>query len=171
MTAAVPDRIEVGVLVTRRSSSSEWGGDVWRPEAVLIEPPPLPAWTKLREAEGVELHFAGFAELVLFPGETGHYRDNFTSDRPSLWVAFRPDMDGRGEVVGVTADPYEGEAMADSIGDAVEPVPMPAAIKEWIEAFFAANHVEREFFKRRRDKANPEAFGRKGPSDRRGGDR
>ncbi len=160
---SVLDRIDVGVLVTRRPATGEWGGEIWKPEAVLVEAPPLPPFTRLRAADGVELFYAGAAELRLFPGETSHYRDNFTSERPNLWVAFRPDQDGGGEIVGVTADPYEGEAYADTIGDAVEPVPMPPAIQEWIEAFFAAHHVERTFFKRRRDRADPEAFGRRPP--------
>ena len=158
---SVIDRIDVGVLVTHRTVTGEWGGEIWKPEAILLEPPPLPPFTRLRSAAGVDLLYAGIAELRLHPGETSHYRDNFTSDRPSLWVAFRPDLDGQGEIVGVTADPYEGEAYADTIGDAVEPVAMPPAVKEWIEAFFAAHHVERTFFKRRRDRVDPEAFGRR----------
>jgi hypothetical protein len=160
----VMDRIELGVLVTRRPVEGEWGGEIWKPQAVLIDPPPLPPFTRLRSADGIELFYAGITELRLYPGETSHYRDNFTAERPSIWVSFRPDLDGFGEIVGVTADPYEGEAYADSIGDAVEPVEMPLAIKEWIEAFFAANHVERTFFKRRRDRADPNASGKRPPT-------
>ncbi len=168
---SVMHRIEVGVLVSRRALTGPWGGVAWRPEAVLLEPPPIPPGTKLRADESGELFYAGLATISLYPGETPHYRDNFTSERPSVWIAFRPEQDGFGEVVCVTVDPYEGESLADSIEDAVEPVPMPDAIREWVEAFFAAHHVEREFFKRKRDRANPDAFGRRGPPGKREGER
>jgi hypothetical protein len=45
----------------------------------------------------------------------------------------------------------------------VEPVPMPAAIAEAINHFIAQHHVERPFFKRRRERAAS-------PAPRRGSD-
>jgi hypothetical protein len=63
----------------------------------------------------------------------------------------------------VTADPAEGEALTDAGSDLVEPVPMPAAIAETINHFISKHHVERPFFKRRRDRGASEV-------SRRGGD-
>jgi hypothetical protein len=64
------------------------------------------------------------------------------------------------EVVAVTADPAEGEAFTEAGNDLVDTVPMPAEIREAVEAFVAEHHVERPFFKRRRDgAAAPEGGG------------
>jgi hypothetical protein len=61
----------------------------------------------------------------------------------------------------VTADPAEGEGMTAAGNDLVEAVPMPAPVREQVEAFIAEHHVEQEFFKRKRDRANPESLGRR----------
>jgi hypothetical protein len=66
------------------------------------------------------------------------------------------------ELVSATVDPYEGEALAESIGDIVEAVPMPAPVQDWVQAFFDAFHQEQTFFKRKRDRADPEALARRG---------
>jgi hypothetical protein len=55
------------------------------------------------------------------------------------------------EVLAVTADPAEGEAYTEAGSDLVETVPMPAEIREAVEAFVAEHHVERTFVKRQRD--------------------
>ena len=56
----------------------------------------------------------------------------------------------------MTADPAEGEAFTEAGNDLVETVPMPAAIAETMDAFIAEHHVERPFFKRQRDRAEPD---------------
>jgi hypothetical protein len=61
----------------------------------------------------------------------------------------------------VTADPAEGEAMTEAGDDLVDSVPMPDVIRDALEAFIAEHHVERPFFKRKRDRAGPEAPGRR----------
>jgi hypothetical protein len=43
----------------------------------------------------------------------------------------------------------------------VEVVPMPAAIYAQIDAFIAEHHVERPFYKRERDRADPESLARR----------
>jgi len=45
--------------------------------------------------------------------------------------------------------------------DIVEPVPMPEAVREQVAAFVAEHHVEQEFFKRKRDRADPQSLGRR----------
>ena len=69
------------------------------------------------------------------------------------------------EVLAVTADPAEGEAYTEAGNDLVETVPMPATIAERLEAFVAEHHVERPFFKRQRDRTEPDA-----PAERNGAD-
>src|SRR5205085_6338450 len=118
-----------------------------------------------------ELFYAGAFELLLHPSETAHYRDNLTSGRPSLWVALRPLEGEEYAVAAVTADPYEGEALAEGIGEIVEPVPMAAEIQAIVAAFIDAYHRERPFLKRQRDRADPEALARQNRSWRRQDDK
>ena len=157
--------IEIGVVVARRKLSSPWASHSWHVGGVLAEVPAIPDWTSMRRDPSEELFFAGKASLSLHAGETSHYRDNLESPEPRLWVQLRPSLapDGeeRVEVVAVTADPYEGEALADS-GDVLESTRMPPEIATRLQAFFAAHHVERPFFKRKRDRQDPDSLGRRG---------
>jgi hypothetical protein len=61
----------------------------------------------------------------------------------------------------VTADPAEGEVFTEAGANLVETVIMPDVIREAAEAFVSEHHVEREFVKRKRDRANPEALARR----------
>ena len=80
-----------------------------------------------------------------------------------LWVALRPTgVEPPYEIFAVTADPAEGEAWTQSGSDLVDVVPMPEAVRAAIDAFVAEHHVERPFFKRKRDRADPEALARRG---------
>lgn len=153
---------EVGVVLAKRRLRSAWASHAWLPHAVLPAAPAAAPWTPLGRDGDDELYYAGPAEVALHAGSTGHYRDNLASGRPSLWVALRPTGDDEVEVATVTADPYEGEALAEGVGETVETVPMPADIQAKVAAFIEAFHVERTFFKRKRDRANPEALARKG---------
>ena len=67
------------------------------------------------------------------------------------------------DIVAVTADPAEGEALTESGNDLVDVVPMPEPVRAVVEAFVAEHHVERPFYKRKRDRADPEALARRGP--------
>jgi hypothetical protein len=67
----------------------------------------------------------------------------------------------------VTADPAEGEGMTEAGDDIVEPVPMPDPVRDEVEAFVAEHHVERTFFKRRRDRADTDSLGRRPQATRR----
>jgi hypothetical protein len=82
-----------------------------------------------------------------------------------LWVALRPTgVEPPYEIFGVTADPSEGEAWTESGSDLVDVVPMPPPVRTAIEAFVAEHHVERPFYKRKRDRADPEALARRAPT-------
>jgi hypothetical protein len=155
---------EIGVVIGRRKpasararlwASQTWASQTWAsqwaPVAVLPAAPDLPAGARLVKNDEEEIVFAGAHGLTLHRAETGHYRDNLFSGRPALWVALCVNAE-ESEVAGVTADPYEGEAMAEGIGQIVEAVPMPDAIREAVAAFVAEHHVERPFIKRKRER-------------------
>jgi Protein of unknown function (DUF3305) len=155
-------RIAVGVVVERRAATSPWIEHVWRPVGVLAGVPETEPWTSLPGAAGADTFYAGAAEIELHRSETTNYRDNLASGQASLWVVLRPTGgDPPFTVVTVTADPAEGEAFTETATDLVEAVPMPEPIAEAVAAFVAEHHVERAFEKRKRDRANPEALGRR----------
>jgi len=161
-------RIAVGLVVERRKAASRWIDFTWRPVTILAGQPDAAPWTMLSSAVDTTSFYAGTAEVALYRSETGNYRDNLASGAPSLWVALRPTgVDPPYDIVAVTADPAEGESFTQAGDDIVEALPMPASVREVIEAFVVAHHVERPFFKRKRDRADPEALApRPGQKDR-----
>ena len=109
-------------------------------------------------------YYAGTSRLELFGSETGMYRDNLRSGRPSLWVVLRAADTPPGVALElVTADPAEGEALTEPGSDIIATVPMPPEIQRRLAAFVEAHHVERPFVKRRRDRADPEAMATRPP--------
>ena len=168
--SAPQQRIPVGVVVERRKAVSQWIDFTWRPVSVLAGQPDTAAWTVLSEKGDGALFYAGAVDIELHRTETGNYRDNLASAKPSLWVVLRPtNVEPPYEVFAVTADPAEGEAFTEAGNDLVEAVAMPDPIRDALDAFIAEHHVERQFFKRQRDRADPEALARRGPL-REGGD-
>jgi len=166
-TAPALTRISVGVVVERRKAASPWIDMAWRPVGVLAGVPDAAPWTMLEAGDSRASFYAGAAEIALYRSETGHYRDNLNSGRPSLWVSLRPTgVEPPFEIVAVTADPAEGESFTQAGDDLVEAVPMPPAVRTIMEAFVAEHHVERPFVKRKRERADPEALARRTPLEK-----
>ena len=165
MSVAPPlARIAVGVVVERRKANSPWIDFTWQPVAVLPGQPDAAPWTVLSVDGETTTFYAGSIDIELYRTETGNYRDNLTSGRPSLWIALRPTgAEPPYDLLAVTADPDEGECFTQAGDDVVEAVPMPAPVREVVEAFVAEHHVERPFVKRKRDRADPEALAHRGP--------
>jgi Protein of unknown function (DUF3305) len=157
-------RFPVGVVVERRKASSQWVDFIWQPVAVLPGRPDAAPWTILSTEGDRTMFYAGPTEIELYRTETGNYRENLASGQPRLWIALRPTgVDPPYDIIAVTADPAEGESFTQVGDDVVEAVPMPEAVHDMVEAFVAEHHVERQFVKRKRDRADPEALGRRGP--------
>jgi hypothetical protein len=156
--------IPVGVVVERRKATSPWLDFVWRPASVLLGVPAADPWTLLGEAGDAATFYAGAAHVELHRTETANYLTNLQSGQPLLWVVLRPsEAEAPYDVVIVTADPAEGEALTEPGNDLVDTVPMPEAIRQEVEAFIAAHHVQQPFIKRQRDRAEPEALARRKP--------
>ncbi len=169
MNVALPlARIPVGVVVKRSKAKSAWIDFTWQSVAVLPGAPDTAPWTMLSGDGDSATFFAGTAEIELHRTETGNYRDNLASAAPSVWVALRPSGgEPPFDVVAVTADPAEGESFTEAGNDLVDSVPMPAAVREIVEAFVAEHHVERPFVKRKRDRADPDALAHRPPPEER----
>jgi hypothetical protein len=152
--------------VERRKATNPWIDHVWRPSTVLSDVADAPAWSQVSQAGDLTTFYAGAADIALFRSETANYRDNLGSGEPKLWVVLRPTgTEPAYALLTVTADPAEGEAFTEAGNDLVEAVSMPDTIQEAVAAFVAEHHVERPFFKRKRDRADPEALGHRRPKD------
>ena len=141
--------LEVGIVVARRKLNSPWAEFAWSPIAVLAAAPQLDRGVSVSHGDGHEIFFAGAATLTLHSSDTSHYRDNLQAAQSSVWVALTPD-ESLPEVCCVTADPYEGEALAEVYAERLEALSMPLAVREAVEKFVAENHVEKPFVKRER---------------------
>jgi uncharacterized protein DUF3305 len=155
-------QIMVGVVVERRKADSPWIDFLWRPVGILPDAPDMTEWSVLREEDDTLLFYAGSRTIDFHRSETARYRDNLATGSPLLWVVLSP---AEGEwpyaLAAVTADPAEGEAFTEAGSNLVETVAMPDVVREAVESFVAEHHVEREFVKRKRDRANPEALARR----------
>ncbi|MEX2129447.1 MAG: DUF3305 domain-containing protein [Xanthobacteraceae bacterium] len=154
----------VGVVVERTRAASQWIDYIWRPVTVLPGVPDTEPWTKLSDDGERATYYVGAADVELYPSDTTQYRDNLQSNSPLLWVALRPTG---GEppysLLSVTADSAEGEALTETGVDLVDTVPMPDEIADMVARFVTEHHVERVFFKRKRQEADPEALAREPP--------
>jgi hypothetical protein len=156
-------RVPVGVVVERRRADSPWVDFVWRAIGVLPDEPDMRPWTVLREEEeGTTLFYAGSATVDLYRSETARYRDNLATGAPGVWIVLTP-CEGAWPyaVSAVTVDPAEGEAFTEAGANLVEAVPMPEVLHQAIEKIIAEHHVETEFIKRERSRADPETLARR----------
>jgi len=154
------ESISIGVIVEKRKSSNPWISHTWGAIGVVPGHSEASPLSLLGREGDVERYYLGASTLVVFSAETANYRDNLHSGSPKLWVVMRQDEhDGTVFLVAITADPSEGEGYAESECNLVDVVPMPPDIVTMLSDFVAEHHVEREFFKRKRDRIDPSAQG------------
>ena len=159
----IEEQMSVGLVLERRMLSGDWGGFAWRPVAIFPTPPDVAPWTPLGLNGGAASYYAGVVTISLYSTETANYRDNLASGSPKLWCILRPQSaEPPIDVLGVTADPAEGEANTEAGANTVETIDMPAEIAGVVAAFIEAHHVERPIIKRRRDGAKPDVRWRDG---------
>jgi hypothetical protein len=154
-------RIPVGVVVERHTAASPWIDFTWHATGVLPDELAMKPWTVLREEPGSTAFYAGSGTIDLYRSEAEYYRDNLATEAPGVWVVLSPSG---GEwpyaIAAVTADPSEGESFTEAASNLVEQVPMPEAIRVIVARFVEENYVPRNFVKRKRTGANPEALAR-----------
>jgi hypothetical protein len=166
LTWAALARIPVGVVVERRKAESTWADFLYRPVSVLEGVPAAAPWTQIGVQGDLTIYYAGEAAIELHRTETANYSDNLASGAPRLWVILRPGLGEVGlDLLLVTADPAEGEALTGAGNDLIESVPMPGSIRRIVENFIAEHHVDQSFFKRERSKSRPSARRTDGSKD------
>jgi hypothetical protein len=157
----------VGLVVECRKTAGPWSDHVWAPVQVFPTPPDTPAWTRLSSSAHAVQYYAGEAELELHSSDTAQYSENFATGHPLLWVVLRAKgAEPPVEIVSVTANPFEGEAMTETGTNTVETVPMPPEIAAQVAAFVTEHHVDRPFFKRQRDRSERDPMRRRGGGER-----
>lgn len=161
------ESVAVGVIVEKRKALSPWIDFTWGAVAVVPGMPEAAPMTLIERGDEVETFYLGAALLVFVSAETANYRDNLVDGAPKLWVVMRTeDEEGSPSLLTVTADPSEGEAHTQAGSNLVDAVPMGPEIAAFLAAFVDEHHVEHEFFKRKRDRVDPESFGRRRPGER-----
>ncbi len=155
-------RIPIGVVVERRKAASPWADFTWRGVAVLSDQPETAPWTAVREQDEATLFYAGSAAIDLYRSEAARYRENLATGAPCLWIVLSPSEGAWPYAVStVTADPAEAGSFNEAGANLVEAVSMPEVLRNAIETFIAEHHVEREFVKRKQNRADPEALARR----------
>ncbi len=156
--------IPVSVVVDRIKADSQWIDFLWQPMAVLAGAPDAKPWTQLSGDENRASFYAGNISIELYRSDAANYRDNLMGDS-KLWVVLTPtESDPPYALFMVTADPTEGEAQTETGVNLIEAVAMPDAVRDALEIFVAEHYVEQTFYKRKRDRADPEALGRRAQS-------
>jgi hypothetical protein len=162
------ESLTVGVIVEKRKAASPWIDHTWSPVAVLPGLPEAALMTLIETLPEGERYYLGAARITLASVDTANYRDNLMSGAPKIWVAMREDnLDAALTLVAVTADPAEGEAHTETGTNIVDTVPMVPEIAHFVAQFVDVHHVEREFFKRKRDRPDPDRLGRRRIGDER----
>jgi len=150
------ETMPIGIVLERRDSEHPWETETWRPVAVLPGggggDPEGRAWREVDRGEGWERYVAGTVTLELHHTETEDYRYNLATDPPSVYVVLREDLEADAGIApfSATASLSEAQALLDAEENIVEPVPMPAAIRQWIGEFAERYHVDQPHYKRKR---------------------
>lgn len=144
----------LGIVLRRTPGATRWARWAWRAVAVLPGAGPAD-WKELRhEGDAVEYH-AATVELELHRTDTEGYLAELGTRMPAVYVVLRqdePDCREDIEVTLATVSPFEAQDYADTGEEMIEQIPMPDALRAWVEAFVEAHHQPRKFIKRRRDK-------------------
>lgn len=144
--------IPLAVLARSFPPASRWASRVLEPSSLMLPAPPLSPRSRLSTGQdGVETWFIETVALVLHPGDADNMRLNLAMAPPRIWVALADaDDPARASVRAVSADPFEGEAMATDPSLKVGALPMPPALAAHVAAFAALFPEGEKFRKKKR---------------------
>jgi len=142
----------VGVVLRQAPGATRWAKWIWSVSG-LLPGAGSGNWQILRsEGDTTEYH-AATVPMTLYRTDTEAYLTSLNGVPPSLFVILRrtqDDINGRPDVLTVTASAYEAQDYADNGEDIVERVPMPDGLRAWVGQFVQENHSEEVFIKRKR---------------------
>lgn len=151
-TAIPTGTIALAILARSYPPATRWAGRVLEPSSLMMPAPPLTPRSKLGTGQnGVETWFVETVPLVLHPGDADNMRQNLAMVPPRIWVALvDADQPERASVRAVSADPFEGEAMATDPSLTVAALPMTPALIAHITAYVALFPEGEKFRKKKR---------------------
>lgn len=126
--------LQVAVIMERRTLANKWADCQW--EAVGILPDASAETETVRKIVDTPeraqwLH--GSLQIRLFTDEAENYLLNVTAPEPRVFIHWRME-DGLARPVAATVSYGEAARTMDA-GESVDGVPMPAEMREWVEAF------------------------------------
>jgi len=140
-----PLYFSVDVLMERVPLQNQWVSEQWRPASVVPNgvggPNPGAPECLAEGPAGSTWRFPGRA-IELHASEGEGYFLNITSDTPLVFVMWRAAEDGQRPAAWpetVTVSYNQAGRLMDG-GERVDPVPMPAAILDWVRPFVAENY-------------------------------
>lgn len=144
--------IALAIIARSFPPATRWAGRVLQPSSLMMPAPPLVPRSRMATAhDGVETWFLGTVALTLHPGDSANMRQNLLMDPARIWVALSDADDPvRVAVRAVTADPFEGEALATDPSLTVAALPMPPVLRDHIAAYAAQFPEEERFRKKKR---------------------
>ena len=137
-------RFPVAVILRRSALANRWVSERWEPFAVEPGSESMPTLPQ-RIADSVSETRWRFGGLVieLHPVEAEGYYLNLTSPEPKVFVMWRKAEDPAAEPaafpVVVTVSYNEAARMLDG-GESVDAIPMPEALRQWVEPFVAEHY-------------------------------
>lgn len=151
--------LPVAVVIERKDSANPWLSHSWRPLEVVLDPPPGPAWVKLRQGDGWEHYLAAAPDLTLHRSDLASYRYNLGGADPRLFAVVRKSEEGDApvRVMLVTAAPDEAQKWSESGEDAVESLSLPEPVHAWVQMFCASHPPDEPMRKRKRDRLDAKA--------------
>ena len=142
--------IQLGVTIAREAIDNPWQDHIWRPVSVFLDAEPVTTWRLLEQRPGYEHFHVATLPLELHRKETPGYIANLTSDAPGIYVVIRPgsaEHDGSDpvHVPLITASAHDVEVFGHLGEEVVGRVAMPEPVRDLLEAFIDAHHVEEPF--------------------------
>ncbi len=147
--------IALGVTIAREAFDNPWQDHVWRAVSVFLDAEPVETWRVLEQRPGYDHYHVATLPLELHRKETPGYLANLMGEQPGIYVIIRPgpsihDGPEPVHVALITASAHDVEAYGHLGEEVIGCVAIPAAVRELIEAFVDAHHVEETFRKRKR---------------------
>lgn len=128
----------VAVIMQRRAIDNRWQSEVWEPVGVLADYAGEDAPRVIVEEPGTTQWLYPGLEISLHRAEAEGYFHNVATPSPNVFVLWR--MDNERAVPHYLTLSYD-EASRWMDGSAqVDPVPMPALLRDWLAQFVAAHY-------------------------------
>jgi len=131
-------RKRLAVIMQRRAIQNRWQSEVWEPLGVLEDYQGEDAARLIVGEPGLAQWLYPGLELVLHRAEAEGYFHNVSTPAPNVFVLWRMEEE-RAVPHYVTVSYDEASRWMDGSAQ-VDPVPMPAGLRDWVVEFVQAHY-------------------------------